>query len=120
MGVVSRDEDESNRDIFGETALKSIEDVESCRDSFREKEFFRSSEKESCRGRFFPSKFILRMGRPLSRAAVPGLLLPVVCLRFLSRRFLFKPRSALWVWSGTDAPGEPLPYMRSNRFCSAV
>ena len=100
MGVVSNEDDESKRDIFGETALKSMDDVESCRDSFREKEFFLSNEKESCRGRFFPSKLILRMGRPLSRAAVPGRLLPVVCLLFLSRRFRFKPRSALCVCKG--------------------
>ena len=100
MGVVSNDDEESKRLIFGETALKSIDEVESCLDNFREKEFFRSNEKESWRGRFFPSRFILRMGRPLSRAAVPGRLEPVVCLLFLSRRFLFKPRSALWVCKG--------------------
>ena len=100
MGVVSRDDDESKRHIFGETALKSIDEVLSCLDSFREKEFFRSNEKESWRGRFLPSKLILRMGRPLSSAAVPGLLLPVVWRRFLSRRFRFRPRSALCVCKG--------------------
>ena len=100
MGVVSREEDESRRLIFGETALKSIEDVESCLDNLRENEFFRSSEKESLLGRFLPSRLILRMGRPLSRAAVPGRLLPVDCLLFFSRRFLCKPRSALWVCKG--------------------
>ena len=98
MGVVSNDEDESNRDILGETALKSIDEVLSCLDSLREKEFFRSKENESLLGRFLPSRLILRMGRPLSRAAVPGRLLPVVWRRFFSRRFLWRPRSALWVW----------------------
>ena len=121
MGVVSREDDESNRDIFGETALKPAEMWNLAVIVSEKKNFFSRSERnESLRGRFFPSRLILRMGRPLSRAAVPGRLLPVVCLRFFSRRLALETAVRALGLERYRRPGEPLPYIRSNRFCSAV